>query len=205
MNPKRDILLMAMRNILHRQGDSEAARPDVLAHVAGNVRRLRQARGLSQSGLAELSGISRRMIVAIESSEANVSLSSLDRLAAALGVSLSDTVRPPAAPDNRRIETVVWRGAHPESQAVLLGTAPARRETELWLWSLGEGERYPSEAGSGGWHEMLFVLEGLLVVETADGRLECAAGEFLIFSSGKPYVFANGGGGTVRFVRNVVL
>jgi hypothetical protein len=30
-------------------------------------------------------------------------------------------------------------------------------------------------------------------------------GDFLIFSSAQPYVFANGGVGTVRFVRNVVL
>ena len=191
-----------MSTILRSQADD---RPDILGHVAGNVRRLRQARGLSQAGLAELSGISRRMIVAIERDEANVSLSSLDRLAAALGVSLADTIRAPDAPDNRRIESVAWRGQAPESQGVLLGTAPASRETELWLWSLAEGERYPSEADSQNWHEMLLVIEGLLVIEAADGRQEIGAGDFLIFSSAAPYVFANGGGGTVRFVRTVVL
>lgn len=192
-----------MSSILRSQSDTN--RPDILAHVAGNVRRLRQARGLSQAGLAELSGISRRMIVSIESDEANISLSTLDRLAAALGASLSETIRAPDAPDGRRIANVAWRGQAPDSQAVLLGTAPATREAELWLWSLGEGERYPSEAGSEGWYEMLLVIEGLLVVEAADGRHEIAAGDFLIFSSAAPYVFANGGGGTVRFVRNVVL
>jgi len=194
-----------MSSIVHSQAETDADRPNVLAHVAGNVRRLRLERALSQTALAELSGLSRRMIVAIESDEANVSLSSLDRLAAALGVSLADTVRAPDAPDNRRIESLAWRGADPDSQGVLLGTAPARREAELWLWSLGEGERYPSESGSGDWHEMLLVIEGLLVVETADGRHEIGPGDFLIFSSAKPYVLANGGGGTVRFVRNVVL
>jgi transcriptional regulator with XRE-family HTH domain len=191
-----------MGNILHSQG---SPRPDLLAHVAGNVRRLRQARGLSQAGLAERSAISRRMIVAIETGEANVSLSSLDRLAAALGVSFAEMVRPPEMPDSRRIAGLAWRGADPDSRAILLGAAPAEREAELWLWSLGEGERYPSEAGSGGWHEMLLVIEGVLLVEAADGRHEIAAGDFLIFSSEAPYVFANGGGGTVRFVRNVVL
>jgi transcriptional regulator with XRE-family HTH domain len=192
-----------MSTILRSQ--SGEGRPDVLGHVAGNIRRLRQARGLSQAGLAELSGVSRRMIVAIESDEANVSLSSLDRLAAALGVSLADTIRAPDAPDNRRIEAIAWKGQSPQSQGVLLGTAPATREAELWLWSLGEGERYPSEADSQNWHECLLVIEGLLVVEAADGRHEIAAGDFLIFSSAAPYVFANGGGGTVRFVRSVVL
>ena len=184
---------------------SQDSRTGVLAHVAGNIRRLRAERGLSQSALADASGTSRRMIVAIESSEANVSLSTLDRLAAALGVGLADTIRPPGAPDKSRIDALAWHGLQRDSQALLLGTAPATREAELWLWSLGEGERYPSEAGSGGWHEMLIVLEGLLVVETAGGPREIEAGDFLIFSSAAPYVFANGGQGRVRFVRNVVL
>lgn len=184
---------------------SQESRSGVLAHVAGNIRRLRAERGLSQSALAARSGTSRRMIVSIESSEANLSLSTLDRLAAALGVGLADTIRPPDAPDNRRIEALAWHGAQPESQALLLGTAPAKREAEFWLWSLGEGERYPSEAGSGGWYEMLLVLEGLLVVETAEGPREIGAGDFLIFSSAPPYVFANGGPGIVRFMRSVVL
>lgn len=177
----------------------------MLGSVAVNLRRLRQARRLSQSGLAEISGISRRMIVAIESGEANVSLTTIDRLAVALGATFTELVRPPEAPDSRRIEGVAWRGSDKESRGVLLGAAPAAREAELWLWSLGEGERYPSEGDSGNWHEMLFVLDGLLVVEAADGRHEVGRGDFLIFSSGQPYVFANGGGGTVRFVRNVVL
>lgn len=190
-----------MSNILH----SQAGRPDLLGHVGANVRRLRQARTLSQAGLAELSGISRRMIVAIEGGEANVSLSTIDRLAAALGASFAELIRAPDAPDSRRIASLAWRGSDPDSQAILLGAAPATREAELWVWSLGEGERYPSEADSGNWHEMLFVLDGLLVVEAADGRHEIGKGDFLIFTSPRPYVFANGGGGTVRFIRNVVL
>jgi transcriptional regulator with XRE-family HTH domain len=194
-----------MSTILHSQPLDHVSRPDVLAHVAGNVRRLRQLRDMSQTALAERSGISRRMIVAVESGEANVSLSSLDRLAEALGVSFSEIVRSPEATDNRRIDSVAWRGHDPESRAVLLGTAPAAREAELWAWTLGEGERYPAEADSAAWHEMLFVIEGELHVETADGCQVVKAGDFLIFTSDRPYIFANGGPGIVRFVRNVVL
>lgn len=193
-----------MSSILHSQASNASPR-DVLTQVATNLRELRQLRGLSQADLAALSGISRRMIVSIETGEANVSLSTLDRLAGSLGVRFSEIVRPPGASDGRRIETIAWRGTEPDSQAVLLGAAPASRETELWLWSLGKGERYPSEADSGNWHEMLLVIEGVLIVEAADGRHQLAAGDFLIFSSEAPYVFANGGDGTVFFVRNVVL
>jgi len=41
-------------------------RASVLQHVSLNVRRLRNAAGLSQSALAEKSNVSRRMLVAIE-------------------------------------------------------------------------------------------------------------------------------------------
>lgn len=193
-----------MGNIMHSQDDAGEARPDVLAHAGSNVRRLRQLRDLSQSALADLSGVSRRMIVGIESGEANISLSSLDRLAAALDVSFAEVVRPSDAIDNRRIDSIAWRGIHPESSATLLGTAPAAREAELWIWSLGEGDQYPAEADAVHWHEMLFVMQGVLVIRTADATHHVGAGDFLIFNSDRPYVFSNGGVGTVRFTRNVV-
>lgn len=194
-----------MSTILHSQEESgDRSRPDVLAHVGTNLRRLRQEKDLSQSALADKSGISRRMIVGLESGEANISLSSLDRLAAALDVSFSEMVRSPDAPDNRRIGMLAWAGVHPDSHATLLGTAPAAREAELWIWSLGEGERYPAEADAGHWHEMLFVIEGTLVVETAEEAQVVEPGDYLIFSSAQPYVFSNGSTGEVRFVRNVV-
>jgi transcriptional regulator with XRE-family HTH domain len=194
---------MGMGNILHSQDQSR--RPDVLAHVGENLRRLRGLRGFSQAELATRSGISRRMIGAMEGNDANVSLSTLDRLAAALDISLTELVRSPDAADNRRINTVAWRGAHADSSGVLLGSAPATREAELWLWSLAEGERYPSEADSQNWHEMLSVIEGMLVIEAAEETHTLRVGDFLIFSSARPYVFANGGEGAVRFIRNVVL
>jgi transcriptional regulator with XRE-family HTH domain len=194
-----------MSNILHSQyKEGSGARPDVLAHVGINVRLLRQSQKLSQSALAGLSGISRRMIVAVEGGEANISLSTLDRVATALKVSFSELVRPPEASDNRRIDSIAWRGNHAESRGVLLGTSPAAREAELWIWSLGEGESYPAEADSARWHEMLFVIEGVLQVETEESARNIVAGDFLIFNSDRPYTFINTGTGTVRFVRNVV-
>ena len=47
-------------------------RASVLQHVSLNVRSLRNAAGLSQAALAERSGVSRRMLVAIEAGEKNV-------------------------------------------------------------------------------------------------------------------------------------
>jgi transcriptional regulator with XRE-family HTH domain len=194
-----------MSNILHSQDRPTERRPDVLAHVAGNVRALRAERGLSQDGLAAAADVSRRMISGIESGEANVSLSTLDRLAAALDVSFSRLVRPPEMPDNSRIDSLAWRGLNPDSRATLLGTVPAAREAELWTWSLGAGEVYPAEADAANWHEMLYVMDGVLTVEREGiAPRQVERGDFLIFTSDRPYLFANRETEPVRFVRNVV-
>jgi transcriptional regulator with XRE-family HTH domain len=195
-----------MSNIMHSQAEEEGGRrPDVLAHVAGNVRARRIERGLSQEALAARASISRRMIVGIESSEANVSLATLDRLAHALEVSFASLVRPPDMRDNSRIDSLAWRGTSADSRATLLGTAPAAREAELWTWSLGPGETYLAQADAADWHEMLYVMEGALTVERdGEGPRVVAAGDFLIFTSDRPYRFVNHGTVPVRFVRNVV-
>lgn len=145
------------------------------------------------------------MISAIEGGAANVSLSTVDRLAAALEVKFTDLVRPPGSENALHINSVGWRGAVAGSEGVLLGAAPSSRETELWLWSLGPGERYPSEAGSENWHEILFVLDGALTVERTGRTDRLAASDFLIFSSAAAYTFANPGAVPTRYIRCVVL
>jgi transcriptional regulator with XRE-family HTH domain len=191
-----------MRSILHSQLSS---RDDVLTHLSTNLRRLRRSRGLSQGDLATKAGLSRRIISAIEGGAANVSLSTVDRLAAALDAKFTDMVRSPGAPNSLHIESIGWRGKSTASIGILLGAAPGSRETELWLWSLGPGERYPSEYGSAEWHEILFCIEGTLTVETVDRVHTLRPDKFVIFSSGDPYTFVNGTDEPVRYVRGIVL
>lgn len=195
-----------MSNIVRSQEGESAERPDVLACVGDNVRHLRQLAGLSQQALADASGLSRRMIVGIESGEANISLSNLDRIAAALGISFSRLVRAPEAEDGTRIRSVLWQGATAESRGTLLGSAPATSEVEMWTWSLAPGERYEGEATeTSGWSEMIYVLEGRLTVEMDGGARQVEAGDFLIFRSPAPYVFVNADPAPLRFIRNIAV
>lgn len=190
-----------MGNILRSQSGTSG----VLAHLGANVRTLRREQGMSQAVLAERAALSRRMLGSIEGEGANVSLSVVDRLATALDVRFSRLVRPVDSPDGRRIVSLAWRGRSADSRAELLGAAPASRETELWLWSLGEGESYSSEDNSDDWHEILFVLEGKLTLRFADHEKHIDQGDFQVFSRGDRYQFVNGGRGVLRFLRNVVL
>jgi transcriptional regulator with XRE-family HTH domain len=182
-----------------------AHRASVLQHVSLNVRSLRNAAGMSQTTLAERSGVSRRMLVAIEAGEKNVSLTTLDLIAEALGVAFSTLIQAPDRRDPGRIEELAWAGEHPQSRAVLLGTSPARREVELWEWTLAPGECYSSEADAEGWSEQIYVAEGqlTLIIEGVERRL--LVGQFHVFPSNCRYAYRNDGAMAVRFVRNVVI
>lgn len=180
-------------------------RPPVLQHVSLNVRRLRHAAGFSQTALAQKSGVSRRMLVAIEAGETNVSLATLDRVAEALGVAFSDLIQAPEERDFSRINEVAWVGELAGSKAVLLAKASARREVELWEFSLAPGDSYVSEADPDGWSEQVFVIEGCLTVKLSDQIRHVAAGEFFMFASNRPHTFSNEGDAALRFVRNVVI
>ena len=180
-------------------------RASVLQHVSQNVRRLRLVAHLSQSALAEQSGVSRRMLVAIEAGEKNVSLTTLDRIAEALDVAFSDLIQAPGSPDPSRINEVAWSGELPGSKAVLLAKAVATREVELWEWSLAPGEQYLSEADAEGWSEQLYVFEGRLTLEMGGQVLRFSEGEFYMYASNQPHAYRNEGKSVVRFVRNVVI
>ena len=68
---------------------------DPRANLAANVRRLREARGLSQQRMAHLSGIPRPTWASLESGAANPTLTVLSRAAAALQVSIEELIGAP--------------------------------------------------------------------------------------------------------------
>src|SRR4051812_24463272 len=85
---------------------------DINRRVGARVRELRTSRRLSLEALARRSGVSRSMISLVERGEASPTAVVLERLAAALDVTLAslfDAPVPPASPVARRAEQPVWR------------------------------------------------------------------------------------------------
>jgi len=62
---------------------------ELMSGLAEELGRLREDAGLTQEELAELSGVSRRTIVALEGMDANPRLNTLSKLAVALGKKLT--------------------------------------------------------------------------------------------------------------------
>ncbi|MFD6517691.1 helix-turn-helix transcriptional regulator [Rhodococcus sp. NPDC060176] len=171
----------------------------MFAHVGANVRRLRATAELSQVALAELSGLSRRTVIKLESGEANVSLSGLDHLARALRVSIVDLVASPVS-SHARLDEVAWRGAG-DSVAILSAAVPARREAQLWSWNLAVGERYDAEPDETGTHAIIYVAAGQLLVDRLDGCSDLQVGDHCVFPSDQRFSYVNAGRSAVRFVR----
>lgn len=67
-----------------------AASSQLRAVLAENIIRFRRARGLSQEALADLCELHRTYIGSVERQERNATLSTLEVLASALGVSVPD-------------------------------------------------------------------------------------------------------------------
>ena len=189
-----------MSNILR----TENFRPNVLVHVAGNVRGLRQTAGLSQQALSERAGVSRRTLVSIEKGDINVSLNTLDRIAEALGVLFHALVAPSESPDSGRIDEVAWAGADPASHARLLASKAAN-EVELWAWSLAPGERYDSAANPAGWQDMVVVTQGTLTIHArGEAPRRISQDDFHVFASDCDHGYSNESDTVVRFIRNVI-
>lgn len=140
-----------------------------------------------------------------EAGEANISLTGVDRLAEALGTTFTALVAAPGALP-AAIDEVAWRGTHAASIAVLLSSVPARAEAQLWTWTLGPGDRYEAQPDPEGWHEILLVTEGTLLLErAAQTTASLGEGDHIAFSSAQPYAYVNAGDtGPVVFTRIVV-
>jgi len=61
---------------------------------AANVRRCRQAKGISQERLADIAGVHRTYVGTVERGECNISIDNMERLARALGLPLATLLQP---------------------------------------------------------------------------------------------------------------
>jgi transcriptional regulator with XRE-family HTH domain len=79
--------------------------------IAENMKRWRQARGLSQRALADKTGLTYVHIARLELAQSNPRLSTLERLAEALGVDAVDLLRGPESKRGRTRKPGRGKGA----------------------------------------------------------------------------------------------
>jgi transcriptional regulator with XRE-family HTH domain len=171
------------------------------AAIASNVRAHRAHRGLTLDALAARSGVSRGMLVQVEQGRTNPSVSTLTRIASALGVTVARLVEVSDTPVVRvvpREEVVSFEMG--ESRAKLLIGADVPMILELWEWTLAPGEHHNGDAHPAGTREMLTVLSGELTLSVYGGDHVIRTGDTGLFTADRPHRYANKGADETRFI-----
>lgn len=169
---------------------------DINGRIAGRVRELRAARGLTLEALAEASGVSRSMISLIERGQTSPTAVVLDKLAAGLGVTLASLFEEAAAtpdPVSRRSAQVEWRD--PGSGYLRRNVSPAGFASPMQIVEVtlppGAGVAYESGPRAVATHQQVWVLEGSIEVAVGADRHQLATGDCLAFVLDRPTAYRN--------------
>ena len=177
--------------------------------VARNVRSARAAAGLSLDALAGRADVSKGAVVALEGARGNPNLTTLVRVADALGRSVSSLME-----DAREDPAVVvvdadeaaplWTGPAGGTARLLL-TNPRPAPVEVWRWRLHPGERYDSQAHPAGVTETLTVVRGQMLLVIGDTAHALRAGATTAFAADVPHAYAGAGRGPCELIMTVHL
>jgi transcriptional regulator with XRE-family HTH domain len=165
---------------------------DLAVRLAGNVRQLRLARGLTQQQMAKLSRLPRATWANLESGAANPTLAVLHRVAIALQVSLEELVAQPRA-DARHYP----RGSLPERvrghvkvSTLLPDTVPGMLIERL---ELPPGERLVGIPHTPGTREYLTCEVGVIELVASGETFRIAPGDVVVFRGDQRHSYSNPG------------
>jgi transcriptional regulator with XRE-family HTH domain len=186
-----------------------AMNDDALHDIARNVRAARAAAGLSLDALAARADVSKGALVALEGARGNPNLTTLVRLADALGrsvTSLMESARaePPVTVVDADEVTPLWTGPSGGTARLLL-TNPRPTPVEVWRWRLHPGERHESNAHQTGVTETLTVLSGRLRLVVGDTEIPLRAGQTTAFAADAPHAYEGAGRGPCELLMTVHL
>ncbi|ACY17263.1 helix-turn-helix transcriptional regulator [Haliangium ochraceum] len=165
---------------------------DTGAHLAHNVKQLREARGMSQAQIAKLAGIPRPTWSTLERGDGNPTLSVLLRAAAALQVSLEELVAPPraAARVYRKGSLTVRRRGRVTVENLLPDPVPGL-QLERMHFAPGAGmSGVPHTAGT---REYLCCMQGEVQLSAAGDSWTLSEGDVVVFRGDQKHGYRNPG------------
>jgi transcriptional regulator with XRE-family HTH domain len=168
--------------------------------IAGRVRELRAAQGLSLDALAGQTGVSRSMLSLIERGESSPTAIVLEKLAAGLGVTLASLFDPPAAaaqspvgPLARLKDQPQWRD--PGSGYLRRNVSPPGVRQPMQLVEVHFPPRRRVAFENGGRdrlvHQQVWMLEGEMEITLGAQRHRLRQGDCLAMQLDRPTMFHN--------------
>lgn len=170
--------------------------------VGGRLRALRKGRGLSMRALAERCDLSPNAISLIERGLTSPSVSTLHRLAQALGVHIAAFFEQPT----EAVEWVVSRAGErsylgdPQVLLENLGTGLSQPTLEPYLVTLQPGATSGRSIITHGGQELVYCLQGEVEYEVAGNVCLLREGDALLFEARLPHRWRNPGSVPARFL-----
>ncbi|MGJ7918131.1 helix-turn-helix domain-containing protein [Massilia sp. LXY-6] len=178
---------------------------DINHLIARRLRELRDAQGLSLAALAERSGVSKSNISLIERGESSATATVLDKLSAALGVTVASLFEKPAeeapSPVSRLDDQPVW--TDPGSGYVRRNLSPSiYSPIQLVEVSFPAGQRvaYETSARDVDVHQQVWIIEGTMEVSVGDTRWTLDAGDCLAMRLDQPIAWHNPAAKPARYL-----
>jgi transcriptional regulator with XRE-family HTH domain len=168
---------------------SESAR----TRFGAQIRKVREARGLSLRELAEQSGLSLNAISRIERAETSPTVSSLHRLATALSVQISEFFDSGAEQMTMRVpKSQRLRSRNAGMLIESLGSGLPGQRLEPFLMTLLPGAHSGDPVAHGG-EEFVFCVEGDVEYVIEEERYRLEAGDSLLFKATQSHLCRNTG------------
>lgn len=163
---------------------------DTAAHLATNVKALREARGLTQNQIATAAGVPRPTWANLESGAANPTLAVLVRVAASLQVSLEELVGPPRASVKhyRAADLPLRKRGKVMVRRLLPDALPG---LELERMELAPGASLAGVPHLAGTREYLTCESGQLELAAAGERFVLAPGDVVVFRGDQAHGYRN--------------
>jgi transcriptional regulator with XRE-family HTH domain len=163
---------------------------DAGANLAANLRRLREARGLSQQQVARLAGLPRPTWSSLETGGANPTLAVLTRAAAALQVSIEELIGPPrtAARLFPAREARVRRRQGAQLRPLLPESLPGLEISRMELEPGGHLAGIPHTPGT---REYLTCESGRIELVASGERWQLERGDTLVFRGDQRHSYRN--------------
>ena len=178
---------------------------DINHLIAQRLRELRDAQGLSLAALAERSGVSKSNISLIERGESSATATVLDKLSAALGVTVASLFEKPAqdtpSPVSRAKDQPVW--TDPGSGYVRRNLSPAvYSPIQLVEVSFPPGQRvaYETSARDVDVHQQVWIIEGTMDVTVGETLWTLDQGDCLAMRLDQPITYHNPSGQPARYL-----
>jgi transcriptional regulator with XRE-family HTH domain len=174
---------------------------DLNGRIAAQVRALRGASALSLDALAGKSGVSRSMISLIERGESSPTAVVLEKLAAALGVTLAALFdapagggsRAPGGPVARRADQLTWQDPASGYRRRNVSPPGVRQPMQIVEIHFPPGGRvaFENAARDVHVHQQVWVLEGTIDVTLGTTRHRLRVGDCLAMQLDRPTMFHN--------------